>query len=193
MKRPAALWYRPHPPTRRSSSLIGCSAAALACDWPDRVGRAPPLGACAGRPAGYRAQAGAAAAREAAPAWRVRRVVPFWARARAVPAAAGDTGAVRADPVEVRETLRGWGTHPGAGSGARAGSSAAHPGGPARLAGRRADRAWPRCPEARGRPGAACRPFPPPLSPALRATEPSFGRLTPALAVPARLLSEVFV
>lgn len=125
------------PPTRRSSSLIGCSAAALACDWPDRVGRAPPLGACAGRPAGYRAQAGAAAAREAAPAWLVCRVVPFWARARAVPAAAGDTGAVRADPVEVRETLRGWGTHPGAGSGARAGSAAAHPGGPARLAGRR--------------------------------------------------------
>lgn len=39
---------------RRSSALIGRSAAMLAYDWPGRVGRAPPLGALEARPASGR-------------------------------------------------------------------------------------------------------------------------------------------
>lgn len=87
--------------------------------------------------------------------------------------------------------MRGWGSHPGAGSGARAGSAAVHPGGPA--GGRAGGPCGAPLSGSPRTPGRSRPARPPPLSPARLATEPSFSRRTPALAVPARLLFEAFV
>lgn len=57
----------PHPPARRSSSFIGSSAAALACDWPGWSTGAPPLGSRAGRPASGRRRVRSRCVRQAEP------------------------------------------------------------------------------------------------------------------------------
>lgn len=79
----AALPSGPHPPTRRISSLIGPSATALACHWPGRPVLRPSALVRGGQLAGTGG---------------CGRLSPAGAQggARAVPAAAGDTGAVRA-------------------------------------------------------------------------------------------------
>lgn len=59
----------PHPRARRSSSFIGSSAAALACDWPGRSTGAPPLGSRSGRPATGRRRVRSRCVRPPEPGW----------------------------------------------------------------------------------------------------------------------------